>query len=80
MSSFALHIIQIKNSEPLTNLYILLLIMTSSLSLFDILTKASSTTEKCLKLDLKSVQSYYETGELQDMSRIRSEYNFADAL
>lgn len=50
-----------------------------NLSLFDNQTRAISTLEKRLKIDLESVQSSYERERVQDVVYIWSEYNIADS-
>lgn len=48
--------------------------MTYSLSpQFDVLTKATTTTEKCLTIDLQTVKSSYDLLDLKDVAYIRSE-------
>lgn len=53
---------------------------TNSLSLFDVLTKANITTEKCLMIDLKWVMEPHKHMEIGDISYDNSEHNFTDAL
>lgn len=45
------------NFQLITGYFILSTILTDSMSLFDILTKASFTTKKCSKINLLNVQS-----------------------
>lgn len=59
---------------------ILLQLFTDSLSSFDVLTRAKTTTEKRLMIDLKSVKESYDKNEIADIAFIRSEFNIADAL
>lgn len=66
--------------QLMTNAYILMSVMMDSLSLFNILTKASTTTKTRLKVDLESVQNVYKNGEIQDVTCSQSEYNIADAV
>lgn len=66
--------------QMMIGLLIPLRMITDSLSLFDVLTKASTTTEKRLKIDLQTVQNSYDKSEIQDVAFIRSEYNIADVL
>lgn len=66
--------------QIMTRSYIPLAMITHSFSLFDILTKASSTTEKRLMTDLETVQRSFNKMEIQDVAYIRSEYGIADAL
>lgn len=57
-----------------------LVMLTDSLSLFDIVTKASSTKEKRLAIDLACVNQAYQNFEIHTLGFIRSENNPADAL
>lgn len=66
--------------ERMLNKRIPLSMFTDSKSLFDIITKCSSTTEKRLMIDIRSVQEGYETQEISDMGLVRSEFNPADCL
>lgn len=54
--------------------------LTDSLSLFDVVTKATVTTEKRLMIDIQVVKDSYHRNEIEHISFIRSEYNPADAL
>ena len=60
--------------------YIPLNMYTDSLSLFDVLTKSTTTTEKRLMIDLRSVRECYENQELDNVAHIRSQFNPADSL
>lgn len=60
--------------------YIPLIMVIYSLSLFVIVTKDSSTTEKRLNINLKKVQDSYNNSEVQDIAYTRSEHIIADAL
>ena len=53
--------------------------LTDSLSLFDVVTKATLTTEKRLMIDIK-VKDTYHRNEIENIGFIRSEYNPSDAL
>lgn len=53
---------------------------TDSKTLFDVITKNTTTTEKRLMIDIKAVRESYERMELSDVAWIRSENNPADAL
>ena len=53
---------------------------TDSKTLFDVVTKNTTTTEKRLMIDIKAVRESYERMELSDVAWIRSENNPADAL
>lgn len=57
-----------------------ILMFTDSLSLFDVLTKATVTTEKRLMIDLKTVKDSYKCQEIENICHVRSEFNPADAL
>ena len=54
--------------------------LTDSLSLFDVITKATLPTEKRLMVDLQTVKELYKKGKLDNIWFIRSEFNPADAL
>ena len=53
---------------------------TDSLSLFDVMTKATIKTEESLMIDLTVVQECYNNSKLDQIGFIRSENNPADAL
>lgn len=53
---------------------------TDSRSLFDTLTKPTTTNEKRLITALKTVKEYYENWEIDDLSFILSEHKIAVAL
>ena len=64
----------------MTSLDIQTVMLTDSLSLFDVITKAKITSEKRLIIDVKIVKDAYQRNELHNIAFIRSEYNPADAL
>lgn len=66
--------------EKMTKTRIPLHILTDSLSLFDVITKASSTTEKRLMIDLKCTKDAYEKKEIEMLGFVRTQYNPADCL
>lgn len=51
---------------------------TNSLSLFDVLTKATVTTEKRLMIDLQTVKDSYRNNEINNVAFILSENNLSD--
>ena len=53
--------------------------LTQSLSLFDVGTKATVTTGKRLMTDIKDAQNSYCRNEIENIGFIRSEYIPADA-
>jgi hypothetical protein len=55
-----------------------IVILTDSLSLFDVITKATTTAEKRLMIDLCVVKQAYECSEVDTIGFVRSEYNPAD--
>lgn len=57
-----------------------LVMLTDSLSLFDVITKASGTKEKRLAIDLACANQAYQRFEINTLGFIRSENNPADAL
>ena len=66
--------------QLLTGNVIPLSIMTDSLSLFDVITKATVTTEKRLMMDLNAVKEAYQKHDIMIIGFIRSQFNPADAL
>ena len=54
--------------------------VTDSLSLFDIITRASITAEKRLMIDLETMKGAYKRREIEKMGFIRTAFNPADAL
>ena len=53
---------------------------TDSLSLFDVVTKATITAERRLMIDIAGVKQAYKTREIHTLGFIRTNYNVADAL
>ena len=53
---------------------------TDSRSLFDVITRNTSTSEVRLMVDVRSMRESYERMEISDLGWIRSEHNPADAL
>ncbi|MEM1283154.1 MAG: reverse transcriptase domain-containing protein [Chlamydiota bacterium] len=66
--------------EIILNQKVPLRIITDSKSLFDIITKNSSSIEKRLMIDIKSVRHGYESMEISDIGFARSTCNPADAF
>lgn len=66
--------------ESILDQKIPLQMLTDSKSLFDVLTKCSSTIEKRLMIDLQVVRQAYETHLISDLGFIRTEHNPADGL
>ena len=66
--------------EKLMGRKVPLSMFTDSRSLFDIITKASSTKEKRLMIDLTASREGYEKNEISDIGLVRSEHNPADGL
>ena len=64
----------------MTSLDIPIVMLTDSLSLFDVITKAKITSERRLMIDVKVVKDAYQRYELGPIGFIRSEFNPADAL
>jgi hypothetical protein len=63
----------IRGSVPIT-------MLTDSKSLFDIITKSSTTSEKRLQIDVAAARNAYHEGELSEIGLIASEQNLADPL
>ena len=53
---------------------------TDSTSLFDVITKCSSTLEKRLMIDISAVRQAYEREEISDVRFVRTKDNPADAF
>lgn len=51
-----------------------------SLSLFDVIAKASTTVEKRLMIDLETVKNAHQQAELGQIGFIRSQQNIPDCL
>jgi hypothetical protein len=54
--------------------------LTDSKSLFDVISKSSTTLERRLMIDIAVSREAYNTQELSDIGLVRSEYNPADAF
>jgi hypothetical protein len=57
-----------------------ILMYTDSLSLFDVITKSSTTAEKRLMIDLVVVREAYDRMEIAQLAFLRINWNPADAL
>jgi hypothetical protein len=57
-----------------------IVILTDSLSLFDVITKATTTAEERLMIDLCVVKQAYERSKVETIGFVRGEYNPADVL
>lgn len=57
-----------------------IMMITDTLSLFDVITKATSPTEKRLMTDISTVKEACKNNELSKLNFIRSEFDAADAL
>ena len=55
-------------------------LLTDSKQIFDVITKASYTTEKLLMIDIAAVREAYERYEISNVGLVLSEHNHADAL
>jgi hypothetical protein len=56
------------------------LMYTDRLSLFDVITKSSTTAEKRLMIDLVVVREAYDRMEIAQLAFLRTNWNPADAL
>lgn len=54
--------------------------LTDGMSLFDVLTKASLTTEKHLMIGLQAFKDLYKNMEIDHTAYVKSEYNIGDPL
>ena len=66
--------------EKMTGLHIPILMLTDSKSLFDIITKSSTTREKRLLIDIATVRNAYNNNELSKVGNILSNQNPSDAF
>jgi hypothetical protein len=66
--------------QNITLLQIPIIILTDSLSLFDVLTKATTTSEKRLMIDLTAAKEAYKKREIDTIGFVRTEYNPADVF
>jgi hypothetical protein len=57
-----------------------LAILTDSKCLFDVITKASSISERRLMIDITEVRNSYNAQEPSDIGFVRTKYNPADAF
>lgn len=55
-------------------------LFTDSLSLFDTITKATTTLEKRLMIDVENVKETYVKHELEKLGYVRSQHNPSDAF
>ena len=69
-----------RDLEIMLDRSIRLQMFTDSKSLFDIITKCGSTTQKRLLIDVKSVREAYNNHEVSDVGFLRSEHNPADSF
>ena len=60
--------------------YVLIVVCTDSLSLYECLVKLSTTKEKRLIIDIIALRKAYERGELKDIRWINRRDNLADAI
>jgi hypothetical protein len=66
--------------QNITQLQIPINILTDSLSLFDVLTKSTTTSEKRLMIDLTAAKQAYKRREIDTIGFIRTEHNPADVF
>ena len=66
--------------ETIYEMEILLQMRTDSLQMFDVVTKASSTTERRLMIDIAAARESYNREEISNVGLIMSEHNIADGL
>jgi hypothetical protein len=69
-----------KDIEKMLGRKLPLSFLTDSKSLFDIITKSSSTLEKRVMIDVAVARESYAKEELSDIALLRGELNLADAL
>jgi hypothetical protein len=66
--------------QIITGKSIPIVILTDSLSLFDVLTKATAASEKRLMIDLAAAKESYKNREIETIGFVRTEYNPADVF
>ena len=66
--------------EQLLNQRIPVQMFTDSKSLFDVIVRASTTSERRLMIDISATRQAYERHEIADIGLISSEYNLADCM
>jgi hypothetical protein len=66
--------------EMITSYKIPIVVLTDSLSLFIVITKASTTAEKRLMIDLSVLKQAYDRREVETIGFVRTEHNPADML
>lgn len=69
--------------RDLENIYkssIPLQVLTDSLQMLDVITKASSTTEHRLLIDIAAARESYNQEEISNIGLVLSEHNIADGL
>ena len=64
--------------QRMMNIKTPIMMFTDILSLFDVITKASTTVEKKLTIDLEVVKKASQQNEIEQIGFIRSEHNLAD--
>jgi hypothetical protein len=69
-----------RDLEAMLSQEIPLTMLTDSKSLFDVITKSSTTTERRLMIDISAVRNAYDVGEIQDVGWVRTNFNPADAF
>lgn len=57
-----------------------LVMLTDSKQMFDVITRASHTTEKRLMIDVAAAREAYNRGEISNVGLVRSEHNVVDGL
>ena len=78
--AFDMYYVVKRELERLFGRNIPLTMVTDSLALFDVITRASITAEKRLMIDLGTVKGAYKRREIEKMGFIRTAFNPADAL
>lgn len=69
-----------RNLQHLVGRHIPLAMLTDSRSLFDVITKHSSTSEKRLMIDIAAAREGYPKLEISDIGLVQREHNEADAF
>ena len=59
---------------------ILIYLLTDSKLIFDTVTKLSNVSEKRLMVDISSLRQSYNSGEIESIGHVLTEYNLADPL
>ncbi len=66
--------------ERIYHQHLPLVMLTDSKQMFDVITRASHTTEKRLMIDVAAAREAYNRHEISNVGLVQSEHNIADGL